>query len=209
MSPIPINLAVEDALSEAVLRKVLENSNREFAVGSAYGQRGIGYLRKMIRPFNNAAKGTPFLVLVDLDQYECAPVLIAEWLTDNQHHNLLFRVAVREVESWVLADTAGFATFLGISKRLVPSDTDGIPDPKQFLISLAKSSPRRDLKRDIVPPPASTRTIGPNYNGRLIRFISSSWDCSVARNQSPSLDRLVRSLEAFVPYWETQDNSAP
>lgn len=209
MSPIPINLAVEDALSEAVLRRVLENSDREFAVGSAYGQRGIGYLRKMIRPFNNAAKGTPFLVLVDLDQGECAPALLAEWLTDNRHRNLLFRVAVREVESWVLADTAGLATYLGISRRLVPVHTDEIPDPKQFLINLARSSPRRDLKRDIVPPRASTRTIGPNYNGRLIRFISSSWDCSVARNQSPSLDRLVRTLETFVPHWDDQDNSVP
>lgn len=209
MSPIPINLAVEDALSEAVLRKVLGHSTRGYAVGSAYGQRGISYLRKMIRPFNNAAKGTPFLVLVDLDQVECAPALVAEWLTDSQHPNLLFRVAVREVESWVLADTAGFATFLGISKRLVPSDTDGLVDPKQFLIRLAKSSPRRDLKRDIVPPPASTRTIGPNYNGRLVRFVNSSWDCSAARSHSPSLDRLVRSLETFMPYWETQDSSVP
>ncbi len=209
MSPIPINLAVEDALSEAVLRKVLENSTRQYAIGSTYGQRGISYLRRMIRPFNNAAKGTPFLVLVNLDQVECAPALVTEWLTDNQHPNLLLRVAVREVESWVLADTAGFATFLGISKRLVPPDTDSLVDPKQFLIRLAKASPRRDLRRDIVPPPASTRTIGPNYNGRLIRFVNSSWDCRVARSQSPSLDRLVRSLEAFVPFWETQDSSVP
>ncbi len=207
MNPIPINLAVEDALSEAVLRKVLENSTREFAIGSAYGQRGIGYLRKMIQPFNNAAKGAPFLVLVDLDQSQCAPALIGEWLTDRRHQNLIFRVAVREVESWIMADTAGFAAFLGVSRRSIPLDTDGLTDPKQILIKLAKASPRRDLRRDIVPPPKSTRTIGPNYNGRLIRFINSSWDCNLAKQQSRSLYGLVRSIETFVPHWEDEDDS--
>ena len=35
MSPIPIDLAVEDALSEAVLRQVLERCGQEYAVAAA------------------------------------------------------------------------------------------------------------------------------------------------------------------------------
>jgi len=75
MQPIPIHIAVEDPLSEAVLRKILICSNRPYIVGSCFNRGGFGYLKKNIRGFNNAAKGTPFLVLTDLDRTECAPVL--------------------------------------------------------------------------------------------------------------------------------------
>jgi len=36
------------------------------------------------------------------------------------HPNFLFRVAVREVEAWLLAHREGIARFLGISEHLVP-----------------------------------------------------------------------------------------
>lgn len=111
-TPIPIQLAVEDDLSEAVLRKILSTSGRPYAVGTCYLGRGFGYLRKTIHGFNNAAKGTPYLVLTDLDQAECPPNLIGAWLQVPIHANLVFRVAVREVEAWLLADRAGLARFL-------------------------------------------------------------------------------------------------
>ncbi|HEX9971235.1 MAG TPA: hypothetical protein VGD14_04115 [bacterium] len=96
-----INLAFEDPLHEAVLRKIFSQFN--FAVGKCFSHGGYGYLKTKIQGFNNAARVTPFLVLTDLDQVECAPILIKEWLPVPKHPNLLFRVAVREVESWVLA----------------------------------------------------------------------------------------------------------
>ena len=130
-TPIPIQLAVEDDLSEAVLRKILSTSSRPYAVGTCYLGRGFGYLRKTIHGFNNAAKGTPFLVLTDLDQAECPPELIRTWLQAPIHSNLLFRVAVREVEAWLLADQAGLARFLGIRRALVPQSVDAIPDPRR------------------------------------------------------------------------------
>ena len=199
--PIPIQLAVEDDLSEAVLRRVLADSRRPFAIGTCYSGRGFGYLRKTISGFNNAAKGTPFLVLADLDQIECPPDLINTWLSDPIHPNLLFRVAVKEVEAWLLADRSGFARFLGIQRVMVPQDADAIEDPKACLIDLARRSPHRELRLDIVPPPGSTRRIGPNYNGRLTSFVQDRWDISAAKQSSLSLMRTVNAVSRFVPTW--------
>lgn len=199
--PVPINLAVEDELSEAVLRVILHQTQRRFAIGRCYNRQGFGYLRKTIHGFNRAAKGTPFLVLTDLDKAPCPPDLIAEWLPVSRHHNLLFRVAVKQVEAWVMGDYSGFAHFLGIRRDMVPVAVDAIQDSKRFLIDLARQSPRRDLRDDIVPPPDSTRKQGPNYNGRLIGFVQDSWNALVAQERSPSLQHTLRALEQFKPKW--------
>jgi hypothetical protein len=43
---IPINIATEDELSEAVLLELLAHVNREYVVGVAYRRFGNGYLKK-------------------------------------------------------------------------------------------------------------------------------------------------------------------
>ena len=65
MSPIPINLAVEDDLSEWVLRVLIDYVNREYSIGTTYGRNGFGYLRKTVRGWNTAARGIPFVLLTD------------------------------------------------------------------------------------------------------------------------------------------------
>lgn len=203
--PIPINLAVEDALSEAVLRKTLERANRGFAVGTAFNRGGNGYIRRLIAGFNSAARGTPFLVLTDLDQNECPPSLIGDWLRQPAHPNLLFRVAVREVESWVLGDREAFANFFGVRTELIPDNPDSINDPKQLLVNLVRRSRRRDIRADIVPPNGSTSQVGPNYNGRLAEFVASSWDPSAAVNHSLSFARMWEVLMEFDPLWDVEN----
>jgi len=169
--PIPIQLAVEDKLSEAVLRAILRQSDRMFCVGSCLQRGGFGYLKENIKRFNNAAKGTPFIVLTDLDNAECAPALLNEWLTIPKHHNLLFRIAVRKVEAWILAHRSAFAGFLGIKRESVPIRPDKLKDPKSTLIDLARKSRKRSLREAIVPRRSSTAKEGPGYNATLGRFV--------------------------------------
>lgn len=197
--PIPINLAVEDLLSEAVLRKILKESDKQFAIGACFCQRGYGYLKKSIKGFNNAAKSTPFLVLTDLDQAECPPALLREWLSPPRHPNLLFRIAVREVEAWLLADREAMAKFLGISRQLVPVDVEALDDPKQQLIALAKKSKKQQLREALVPRPGSTAKVGPDYNGQLMLFVEQHWETAKAAQNSLSLQRTVRALVDFIP----------
>jgi hypothetical protein len=155
--------------------------------------------------FNLAAKGTPFLVLTDLDQAACPPELIGQWLTMSKHPNLIFRIAVREVEAWLLADRKGFAGFSRIPIDIIPANSEGIINPKEKLIELVKQSPLADLRTDIVPREGTTAKIGPNYNGRLVNFVNSKWDINTAQKNSISLLKAIKALENFEPKWSRED----
>ncbi|MCD6327708.1 hypothetical protein J7M28_09155 [bacterium] len=195
--PIPIQLAVEDELSETVVRTMLRQSGREYSLGPCYGRRGYGYLKKNIKGFNNAAKGIPFIVLTDHDNAECAPALMGEWLRVPKDHNLIFRIAVKEVEAWVLAHQVAFASFLGISPKDIPEKPDRLADPKNELIHLARRSRRTTLRRAIVPRHGSK--IGPDYNATLGRFVESDWDANQAKEHSPSRKRALKAIADFKP----------
>jgi hypothetical protein len=199
MNPIPVSLATEDELSEVILFRILAGLER-FAVGTAYRRGGYGYLRRTIHGWNSAAVGQPFIVLTDLDICECPPRLISDWLKVPQHPNLLFRVAVREVEAWLLADRRNLSEFLGISARIIPENPDNLLDPKATLIDLARRS-RKEVRDRIVPRPASTAKHGPDYNGCLTGFVRTRWECSSATAHSPSLSRTVERLRQFTPVW--------
>ena len=202
MSPIPIHLAIEDDLSESVGRRLLLDTGRDYSIGMVFGRGGFGYLRSTANNWNAAAvAGTPILLLTDLDQHPCPSELIESWLDLEPDENLIFRVAVREVESWVLADRDGFADFLGISGALVPSEPDQILDPKQSLVNLARRSRTRALRESIVPRQGSTAVQGPNYNGCLGDFIRNRWNRSSAAERSPSLARAWAKLMTFNPNW--------
>jgi len=200
-TPIPINLAFEDALIESLLLRILATIPVQYATRTIYNRGGYGYLKRTINGFNKAAKGIPFLVATDLDRYECPPALINEWLINPKHDNLLIRVAVREAEAWVLADREGFARFLGISVARIPVDVEAQPDPKETLIQLAGVSRKKFMRDDLCPRRNSTSKIGPNYNVRLGSFISKDWDLGAARLNSRSLDRTINRLVAFQPNW--------
>jgi len=201
MRPIPINIAVEDLLSEAVAKRLLADSGRSFSIGVVYNNGGNGYLRKTVRGWNNAAKGTPFFLLTDLDADACASALMASWLPNSIHPNLIFRVAVREVESWLLADRTNFSNFLGIAKAKLPEWPDELPDPKATLVGLASKSSRNQIKARIVPRPKSTAKQGRDYNGCLCEFVSKIWKPNEAELNSPSLYRCRQKLTEFQPSW--------
>ena len=200
-SDIPINIVFEDDLSKAVIMKILQSRDR-YEVGIGFPMHGFGNIKKKIDGFNNAAKGMPYLVLTDLDKEECAPTLIQDWIKNVPiHQNLLFRVAVREVESWVLADRDCFAKFLGVEEVLIPVEVDEIGDPKDYLVNLVKKSSKRKLRDDIVPKKGSTAKQGPNYNGPLISFVKNFWNPDEAMQNSPSLRRAIKAIEHFRPKW--------
>jgi hypothetical protein len=203
MSTIPINLAVEDQLSEAVLRRILSHLDRGYAVGTAYNRGGYGYLKRTVRGWNSAAVGVPFVLLTDLDaRYPCPRALIDDWLPVPQHRNLLFRVAIREVEAWLLSDRVNLAEFLGVPEVAVPRQAEILDDPKAALIDLARRSRSRDIRERIVPKLRSTARQGPDYNGCLSEFVSGHWDIEASCKECSSLLRAVHRLRVFTPAWQ-------
>jgi hypothetical protein len=201
MPDIYVNMVFEDILSGAVLSKLLAHAQQNYIVGFSYPSGGFGWIKKRINGFNHAAKGMPYLILTDLDVNECPPVLIRGWLNGPLHPNLAFRVAVRTVESWLLGSRESFAAFLGVQENRIPLNVDEIPKPKEFVVNLARRSRKRDIRADLVPEEGSTAKVGRNYNGRLMCFVESSWDPSVAGARSPSLRRAIDALDRFQPVY--------
>jgi len=201
MKPIPINLAVEDQLSEAVARRLLQHTEKPFSIGTVFNRGGFGYLSKTADGWNAAAKSIPFLLLTDLDQAVCPSWLLHQWLPNGIHPNMIARVAVREVEAWLLADAEMFASFLGLSPDVIPYEPDALEDPKAELVRLARRSRKGEIKRRIVPNANSTAKQGRDYNACLIEFVRQSWRPDSASRNSPSLHRCLERLKDFQPIW--------
>lgn len=189
-------LAVEDKLSETVSIKVLKDLG--ISVSQRLGLQGKSYLQRKAQSLNQTAKGFPVFMLTDQDSPEqCPTQLIQSWLRGEQHPHFFLRVAVMEVESWVMADRRGFANFLSIPLHRVPQDTDAIPQSKEFLVSLARLSRRTSLREEIVPTPGSTSKVGPGYNSRLGEFVRDYWNVKSAASVSISLRRTLSRLNNF------------
>lgn len=193
---IALNIAYEDELSEAVMKRLLSFFPNKYFVSESYNRRGFAAIKRDLRSYNQAAQYTPFFVLTDLDKTECPPTLIREWITFNWHPHLIFRVAVREVESWVMADRQGFAKFAAVALKRVPDNPDNLNDPKATLFEIIKKSKNRELREDILPRYDGDR-MGPNYNGALSSFVMQSWCVENAIQFSPSLKRAYNHLHIF------------
>ena len=55
----------------------------------------------------------------------------------NRTRFFLFRIAVREVEAWLIADREALAGFLKIKIMHVPYKPEELVDPKRVLLELA------------------------------------------------------------------------
>ncbi len=190
----PFQAAVEGNLDEVVLHRVVRFCGAE--LGIVYGRDGKDKLYQNIGGYNNAARYAPWIVLVDLDEARCAPTLREGWLPD-QANLMCFRVAVREIESWLLADRSGFASFIGVSRSVVPVDPDALVDPKATVVQLAARSRKRAIREAIPPAEGSRRTVGALYNPTLGQFVAGHWDPETAAQTSDSLRRCLRAVASL------------
>ena len=188
-----IILAVEDELSEAIATKILNSF--AIKITDTIREGGNAYLREKAPELNRAANGMDIFLLTDLDSPKnCPPRLIRSWIKGPLHPRLIFRVAVMEVESWVIADRIGIANFLSIPIHRIPRTTDEILNPKEFLVSLARMSKKRKLRNELIPQQGAGIPFGYGYNTRLSSFVRDHWDLERASTVSPSLKRTLERL---------------
>ncbi len=191
-------LAVEDTLSDAVSTKILEYFDLEI-VGKI-GFRGNSFLKEKARNLNRAARGLyNVFLLTDLDSPQnCPPKLIQSWIGTPLNSGFFFRVAVMEIESWIMADRRGIAKFLSIPLNRIPYNTDDIEKPKEFLVSLARRSRKGKLRRELVPvPSATTAKVGTGFNARFTEFVRDHWDLERAATVSASLKRTMDRISSL------------
>ena len=191
-----INVTVEGALDEAVAQKLITLVGG--VVGNVFGREGKPNLRQRIGGFNNAARHAPWLVLVDLDDdADCAPSLRDAWLPDPAPY-LCFRIAIHEVEAWLMADAETLAGYLSVAPSRIPRTPESIEHPKDEMVNLGRRSRRRDVREDMVPREESGRRVGPAYASRLIEYVKNKWRPEVAARRSESLRRAILCLKRLV-----------
>jgi len=119
--PVAVRIAVEGNLDEAVAERLITLCGGQ--PGKVSPKQGRPYVLEHIGGYNEGARhGGTWFALVDLDlKPDCAPELVAEALPEPAD-GMCFRVAVREIEAWLLADRAGFAKWAGVSAGRIPLD---------------------------------------------------------------------------------------
>ena len=187
-----VSIAVEGPSDVAVARRVVAAAG--CSVHLIYGRGGKSQIDARISGYNQAARHAPWLVLRDLDQdADCAPTLTKD-LLPNPSRWMRFRIAVREMESWLLADPERLSAYLKVSRALMPTEPEALPDPKFTLVRLASRSRSATMRQDIVPADGTTARIGPGYVSRVSEFAQDHWRPEVARLSSPSLHKCIKRL---------------
>lgn len=213
-----VAIVVEDELSDRVARRLIHHTRRNWTVGVRYplrllagghsntqniiekrGLSGFGQIKVNLSAFNHAATHRPYFVLTDLDIHSPCPGGIWEnWLPgETRNPNLLFRVAVREVEAWLLADRGNLAEFLEVPESLIPEDCEAISDPKVRIVNLARGSGSKEIVHALVPPPGSSAEVGRSFDRMMIQFVKDYWDIENAAGRSQSLQRALNALRSF------------
>ena len=151
-----ISAAVEGALDEAVVGRLVRHVGA--TLGTVYGKNGEPFLRDRIAGYNNAARHAPWVVLADLDAEDrCAPPVRAKWLPDPAPR-MCFRLAVRAVEAWLMANAEPLAAFIGVGRNRVPQHPEALEHPKQSMIKLAASRADATFARTWLPGPVAVES---------------------------------------------------
>ena len=184
---------VEGVTDETMAHRLALTTGHE--VGVCYGKKGSSWIKKNVGAFNKLAGSMPVLTLLDFmdTNFACPPEILEQWLP-HRHPRMMFRVVVRELESWLLADREGMAGFLGVPLEKIPLAPETVSDPKRTLVNLARRSRYSSIRSALVPQQGSTAQVGRAYVTEINRFIFDLWSPERARNISPSLDRCLQRL---------------
>ncbi len=193
-----VDMLLEGLHEEHVAKALIRHSGHE--PGVVYGKKGSGYIRKHARDYLFLARpGHAALVLTDFmdSGCSCPPEAHRRYVANHCASippSFLCRFAVNELESWLMADREGMASFFQIPAAKIPLHPETEPDPKRTLVNLARLSRIARLRDALVPPPRHGGAVGPGYTSAIAEFVARQWSPERASANSPSLFRCMRRL---------------
>ena len=189
-----LHAIVEGHLDGRLLKVLLAQLGHDILHVVVKDAGGSGFWRAAQR-FNEAGRHLTVLGLADLEQAPCPLALLAR-LKGGKATGFKLRLAVRMLESWIMADREAFADFLGVRAALISPDPDDEPHPKRKIVALARQSKKR-LIREALVPGDSGAAVGPEYTPVMAGFVESGWNALRARVNSPSLERACNCWSAL------------
>lgn len=192
---IPVYVVGEDGICCALAKSLLSQTGGLGVAAYEKNASGFGEFVKVIPKMNQVAHtATAVLMLADGDQHACIVQQIKNWMPAHPAKGFMLRLAVREAESWILADSKGFGKFAEISPAIIPTQPDLLPNPKEALLALIGKSKRRILREEMLPRKRSSAPVGLGYVLHLTDFLENYWCIKRASEASPSLARSVTTV---------------
>ena len=140
-----------------------------------------------------ARHGSAVVCIADSDR--TCPV---DWLRDHlpkaTPRQFVLRLAVREAESWRLADRHAMAEHFRVPTARIPNNPDFCDDSKQDLLGLLNQFAPASVRRDRLVNVAGQPRQGTGYNAGLRQFVQQAWQPERAADQSSRLRRAVLRL---------------
>lgn len=195
---VEISYAFEGPTDAAVIRRLIAHVGA--VPGAGRGGKGKSHLLQRLNGYNAAAAHGPWFVLIDLDQptkTDDCPVRVRRKYLPTSRRYMCFRIAVREVEAWLLGDRARFASYFAVPERRISTHPETLADPKLAVIELMRRSRSREMRADVLPTDPRRQIIGPGYSSRMIGFASderAGWRPEIAANACESLSRALTCL---------------
>lgn len=191
-------LVCEDAVGEAVLKRLAQELCPGLELLAVQVEGSNSRIGKNMKKYADASRaGVPHVVLTDLDNGSCAPRLLTDLGAPRIPGMLHTRIAVREVEAWLLADRHAIADHLQVAVSKVPMRPEELSDPKQELLNLIRKGRSASLKKDMLPAPGSLATKGLLYNHHLQQFVATAWDPQRAAKSADSLKRCILRMTSL------------
>lgn len=192
-----VTVAVEGVIDAVVAQRIVTFAGLRLARAPLISG-GKQKLDRQLRGYNNASKHSSWLVLRDMDHDAPCATALCRQLVPEPSQGLILRIAVRAIESWLIADRPGLAHYLRVPVGSVPLDPERLSSPKDSIIRLAKRSKSEALRRSLVPMKGSIARVGPGYTGRISEFALTAWDPAAAVECSRSLARTILRLKSIV-----------
>lgn len=190
-----IVLVGEDRLCCALGTRLLAHALPGWALATEpIDTGGVTKLRASLSRYVKVARhGPAVLCIADTDQ-ACAVECVRDWLPNRTPPTFMLRLAVREAESWILADRQAMADHFRVPPKRIPANPDLCDDPKQDLLGLLNRFAPAHVRREMVSHVGGQSRRGSGYNAALQQFVQTSWQPARAVEGSPSLRRAVRRL---------------
>ena len=186
----------EGLLDACAARRVLHSLGVQIDPARCLDKGGkVGFWRDAKKYENMSRNDGLVFALTDLDLAPCASGLIQGKLGHTPFHRFILRIAAQQLESWLLADAPRIARYLQVPNNTVPRNPDGIQNPKQALVNVARGSRSRDIRSDMVPEAGMSAVVGKNYTRQMERFIERHWQPLDAAAESPSLTRAIAAVK--------------
>lgn len=192
-----ILLVGEDQLCCGLAVKLVRRVLPDWSIaGAPINKRGITRQLPELHRYAECARYVrPVLCVADTD-HRCAVELRQQWLPEDPPDNFLFRLAVSEAESWVLADREGVAAFFDVPLKVIPRAPEQLHDAKQEVLRIAARSSRHEVRAEMLAPGRLLKP-GAGYNVHLARLVAENWEVDRASAHSDSLERAIAHLRIF------------